>query len=148
MKKVLVAYVSRTGKTEKMAEYIAEGVRFCGHTAEIKKVSDVKSEKQLEGYDGYIFGCPTYHRDMTENMKTFLFLAQKGSMGGKVGGAFGSHTHSGDAAKNIFDTMEYVFKMKMTDLGSFLLREEVVETGEGMRACQAYGKAVGEKLGP
>jgi len=44
--------------------------------------------------------------------------------------------------------MEHVFKMKMTDLGSFLLREEVVETGEGMRACQAYGKAVGEKLGP
>jgi len=148
MKKVLVAYVSRTGKTEKMAEYIAEGVRFCGHAAEIKKVSEVKSEKQLEGYDGYIFGCPTYHRDMTENMKTFLFLAQKGNMGGKAGGAFGSHTHSGDAAKYIFDTMEHVFKMKMTDLGSFLLREEVVETGEGMRACQAYGKAVGEKLGP
>jgi len=39
MKKVLVAYVSRTGNTEKMAEYIAEGVRFTGNTAEIKKSS-------------------------------------------------------------------------------------------------------------
>ena len=28
MKKILVAYVSRTGNTEKMAEFIAEGVRL------------------------------------------------------------------------------------------------------------------------
>jgi len=28
MKKVLIAYVSRTGKTEAMAESIAEGIRF------------------------------------------------------------------------------------------------------------------------
>ena len=41
MKKVLIAYVSRTGKTEKMAEYIAEGVRFSGHGAEIKRVSEI-----------------------------------------------------------------------------------------------------------
>ena len=38
MKKVLVAYVSRTGKTEKMAEYIAEGIRFSGNEAELKKI--------------------------------------------------------------------------------------------------------------
>jgi hypothetical protein len=43
--------------------------------------------------------------------------------------------------------MEHVFKMNMTNLGSFLLREDVIETGEGMRACQAYGKALGEQLG-
>ena len=30
MKKVLIAYVSRTGKTEKIAESIAEGIRFRG----------------------------------------------------------------------------------------------------------------------
>lgn len=30
MKKVLVAYVSRTGKTETMAESIAEGIRVKG----------------------------------------------------------------------------------------------------------------------
>ena len=28
MGKVLIVYYSRTGKTQKMAEYIAEGVRF------------------------------------------------------------------------------------------------------------------------
>jgi flavodoxin len=119
MKRVLVVYYSRTGMTKKMAEYIEEGVRFSGNEVELKKISEVKSEKDLAGYDGYIFGCPTYHKDMTENFKTFLFLAQKAGLEGKVGGSFGSSTHSGEAPKLIFDTMEYVFKMKMTSLGPF-----------------------------
>lgn len=133
--------------TKTMAESIAEGVRISGCDAEVRKISDLKNEKDVMGYDAYVFGCPTYHRDMTENFKTFLFLAQKAGLGGKPGGAFGSHTHSGDAAKAIFDTMEFVFKMKMTDLGSFLLREEAIETMEGRRSCQDYGKAIGEMLG-
>jgi flavodoxin len=147
MRKVLITYYSRTGKTEKMAEYIAEGVRFSGNSADIRKLSDIKNEKELEGYDGYILGCPTYHRDMTANMKTFLFLVEKANLNGKVGGAFGSYTHSGDAPKYIFDTMENVFKMNMTSLGSFNLLENLVEGTEGMRACQDYGKSISEKLG-
>ena len=148
MKNVLIAYYSRTGMTKTMAEGIAEGVRIGGHNAEVKKISAIKEEKDFSGYDAYIFGCPTYHRDMTENFKTFLFLAQKAGLNGKVGGAFGSHTHSGDAAKAIFETMEFVFKMKVTTLGSFLLKEEMIDTMEGRRACQDYGKAIGEMLGP
>ncbi len=41
MKKILVAFVSRTGKTEKMAEYIAEGVRFCGHGVEVLRTEKI-----------------------------------------------------------------------------------------------------------
>jgi multimeric flavodoxin WrbA len=96
----------------------------------------------LQGYDAYVFGCPTYHRDMTETMKTFLFLAHKGHLAGKKGGAFGSYTHSGDAPSLIYDTMEHVFKMNMVELGSFKLKEHLVETPDGMRACQDYGKAI------
>ena len=80
MKKVLVTYVSRTGNTERMAEYIAEGIRFTENTADLKKISKVKDEKDLEGYEGYVFGCPTYHRDITGGMKTFLFIAEKINM--------------------------------------------------------------------
>ena len=147
MGKVLITYYSRTGKTEKMAEYIAEGVRFSGNSAEIRKLADIKSEQELDGYDGYVLGCPTYHRDMTANMKTFLFLVEKAKLNGKVGGAFGSYTHSGDAPKYIFETMENVFKMDMTSLGSFNLLEHLVEDTEGMRACHDYGKSISEKLG-
>jgi len=147
MKRVLISYFSRTGKTQQMAEYIAEGVRISGHEVEIKKISGIKNEKELAGYDGYVFGSPTYHRAMPGLMETFLFLAQKANLEGKVGGAFGSYTHSGDAPKMIFDTMEFVYKMNMIDLGAFNLLESFIETGEGLKACQDYGKAVGEKLG-
>ena len=147
MKKVLIAYFSLTGKTEKMAEYIAEGVRFAGQQAVTKKISDIKAAKDLDGYDGYLFGCPTYHRDMAEPMKTFLFLAKKANLEGKLAGAFGSYTHSGDAPAVILDTMQYVYKMQPFELSSFKLKEAIVETAEGMNACQDYGKVFGEKIG-
>ena len=147
MKKVLISYFSRTGKTGQMAEYIAEGIRIRGQDVEIKKISDIKNEKELAGYDGYVFGSPTYHRTMPGLVETFLFLAQKANLGGKVGGAFGSYTHSGDAPKMIFDTMEFVYKMKMVTLGSFNLLEHLVDTREGLKSCQDYGKAIGEMLG-
>jgi len=130
-----------------MAEYIAEGVRITGNEAQIKKISDIKNEKELAGYDGYVFGAPTYHRAMPGLVETFLFLAQKANLQGKVGGAFGSYTHSGDAPKMIFDTMEFVFKMNVVDLGSFNLLEHLVDTQEGMKSCHDYGKTIGEKLG-
>jgi flavorubredoxin len=147
MKKVLISYFSRMGHTQQMAEYVAEGVRISGNEAELKKITDIKNEKALIGYEGYAFGCPTYHQTMPGAMETFLFLAQRAGLEGKVGGAFGSYTHSGDAPKMIFDTMEFVFKMEMIDLGAFNMKEALVGTTDGMRACQEYGKALGKKLG-
>lgn len=148
MKKVLIAYFSLTGNTEKMAEFIAEGVRFSGQQAVMKKIADIKNAADLAGYDGYIFGSPTYHRDMAEPMKTFLFLARKADLGLRLAGAFGSYTHSGDAPAVIFDTMQYVYKMEPFELGPFNLKEAALETAEGQRACQDYGRVFGEKLGP
>jgi flavodoxin len=144
MKTILVAYASRTGTTGKMAEFIAEGVRFTGHSAEVKKIADIQEEKALTGYDGYVFGCPTYHKDITQGMKTFLFIAEKANLVGKMGGAFGSSTHSGESSQMVYDTMQFVFKMDMVSLGALSLRESVVNGAEGRRACQDYGKVVGQ----
>ena len=147
MKKVLIAYVSRTGKTESMANFIAEGLRIKGQEVALKKISAIEDAKDIIGYDGYVFGCPTYHKDMTGGMKQFLFKAEKANLTGKIGGAFGSHTHSGESAPMIFDTMQHVFKMDMTNLGPLNLTEAMVESGEGTKACQDYGKELGDKLG-
>ena len=146
MSKALIVYSTRTGETKDIAELIAEGLRMQGAEADVVNVTSVKKEADLEGYDAYVFGSPTYHRDMIGTMKTFLFLAQKANLGGKLGGAFGSYTHSGDAPAIIFDTMEHVFKMKMSTLGSFNLKESLVEDMEGLRACQDYGKSICEQL--
>lgn len=146
MKKVLVVYFSLTGNTQKMAEFIAEGVRFSGHEAVIMKTSEIKTVDQLARFDGHIFGSPTYHRDMAGPMKNFLFLAARADLKGKLAGAFGSYTHSGDAPAVIFDTMQHVFKMLPVELGSFNLLEADVDTGEGLHACQDYGKYFGKQL--
>ncbi len=146
MGSVLVGYLSRAGHTEKMAEFIAEGVRMTGNSADVRKIADIKDEKGLEGYDGFIFGCPTYHRDITGGMKNFLFVAEKANLVGKIGGAFGSYTHSGESAQMIYDTMQHVFKMDMVDLGALNLKEHVIDTPDGVRACQDYGKAIGTRF--
>ena len=146
MAKILVGYTSRTGNTEKMAQFIAEGVRVAGHQADLKKIADIKTAADLSAYDGFVFGCPTYHRDMTAGMKTFLFIAEKANLLGKIGGSFGSYTHSGESGTMVFDTMLHVFKMDMVDLGPLILKEAVVSGPDGTKACQDYGKAVGKKF--
>jgi flavorubredoxin len=147
MHKVLVAYVSRTGMTEKMANFIAEGIRMAGQEAVVQKTTQIQKEADMQGFDGYIIGCPTYHRDMTSGMKNFLFLAQKANLVGKMGGAFCSYTHSGESGPMIFDTMQHVFKMDMVDLGALNLKEQIIDSQEGVKACQDYGKALAAKLG-
>jgi flavorubredoxin len=147
MKKILVAYISRAGHTRQMAEYIAEGLRVTGDCeVELKSITAIKTKQDMVGYDACIFGAPTYHRTMPPVMKSFLFLAQQARLAGKAGGAFGSYTHSGDAPLHIFDTMKHAFKMRMTTLGPFKLLEHLVDTPEGLRACQDYGKAVAQLL--
>ena len=153
MKMVLIAYYSLTGKTEKMAEYIAEGIRFSGQEAVVKKMEDIKAAAELAGYGGYIFGSPTYSLNVPEPVKAFLLMAEKAGIEGKLGGAFGSYTHDvsykhdAHAPAIIFDSLQRVCMMEPFELGPFNLKEEVVETSEGMKACQDYGRVFGEKLG-
>lgn len=146
MSKILIAYVSRTGTTEKMAEYLAEGCRMTGCDVTAIKTSKLDKEDDLSSYDGFLFGCPTYHKDMTNSMKQFLFQVEKANLTGKIGGAFGSHTHSGEAAPMIFETMQHVFKMDVTELGPLNLTESMMEADEGLKACHDYAKALSEKI--
>ncbi|MBU0514716.1 MAG: flavodoxin domain-containing protein [Proteobacteria bacterium] len=147
MSKVLIAFDSRTGHTEKMANYLAEGVRLAGGQAVVKKIAELKSEDDLQGFDAYAFGSPTYHRDMIGTMKTWLFMVQRAGLAGKPAGAFGSYTHSGDAPGLVADTMEYVFKMTMTSLGSLNMLEDQIDTPDGIKACQDYGKNLVQEAG-
>jgi hypothetical protein len=52
---------------------------------DVKKISEVKAEKGLQGYDAYLLGSPTYHRDMIGTMKIVSLPAQRWSCR-KIGG--------------------------------------------------------------
>jgi flavorubredoxin len=129
-----------------MAERIAEGIRSTGNQALIRRISEIKVASELEGYEGYVFGSPTYFKDTTDEMKTFLFLASQANLGGKVGGAFGSYTHLGSGPKMIYDTMEHVFEMNMAEMNPFNVKEQILDSGKGDQVCLDYGKAVAEKI--
>jgi flavodoxin len=150
-KKVLIAYFSQGGATESMAEYIAEGVRIAGYDAEVRKISAIKKGTDLAGYDGYVFGSPTYYSDIPETMKEFLLVAESADLEGKAGGAFSVSAHPGGGGREgtagiLFDRMESVFRMRMTNLGPFNLTEDLFDHPDAMRSCHDYGKAMGEML--
>jgi len=144
MGKILIAYATRTGETQTIADLIAEGVRLAGHQADVVNVKTVQNESAITGYDGYVFGSPTYHGDMLQAMKTFLFLTEKAGLGGKVGGAFGAFGWSGEANDRIFQTMKHVLKM---DMVGDCLRLKSSSLGGGLQMAQEYGRQVAKKLG-
>ena len=143
MAKVLVVYATRTSSTKEIADLIAEGIRFSGNEAVVVDVKDMKNEADFEGYDGYVFGSPTYHGEMLQSMKTMLFLAEKAGLEGKVGGAFGAHGWSTEAQDRIYNTMKEIFKMDMAK-GPLLLKS--ASLGGGIQMAHEYGKEIGSKL--
>ena len=143
MSKVLIVYTSRAGETEKMANIIAEGIRFSGNEAVVKSVKDIQSENDVDGFDALLLGSPTYHGDMIQPMKTLLFLLEKAALEGKPGGAFGAFGWSGEAPDRIFDTMKHIYKM---DMVSGPLRLKSTYIGGGITMAQDYGKELAKKL--
>ncbi len=113
MSKILIAYASRTKKTEKIAQFLKKLFEEKGHEVDLKNCRDITDSEELEKYDCLLFGSATYHGKMMQPMETFLFLAEKANLKGKVGGAFGSYGWSGEAPQRIHETMENIFGMKM-----------------------------------
>ena len=144
MPKALIVYATRTGETRQIADLIAEGFRFSGHDAEVVEAKNIKSEADLEGFDAYVFGSSTYHGEMLQAMKTFLFIAEKGGLEGKPGGAFGSFGWSGEANDRIFDTMKHILKM---DVVGDTLRLKSSSLEGGMQMAQDYGREIAKKFG-
>lgn len=139
MGKALIVYASRADETKKIADLIAEGIRMAGHEVDIKKSSEIKSEEDLKGYDGYAFGSATYHGEMITSMKQILFIAERAELKGKIGGSFGAYGWSGEAPGRIFDTMEHIYNMKMVS-GPLMLKASWIQGG--IQAAQAYGKSI------
>src|SRR5271167_1804929 len=69
---VLVAYYTRRGSTQRMAEEVAAGARSVA-AAEVglKRVEEVQAQDLLDA-DGIIIGSPVYFGTMAAAVKTFF----------------------------------------------------------------------------
>jgi len=140
----LIVYATRTNQTRKIADLIAEGIRLKGLEATVVNVNEVEKQGiDPNNYGGIVLGAPTYHGEMLQAMKTFLFVLEKANLEGKVGGAFGAFGWSGESPGRIFDTMKHIFKMDMVN-GPLMLKS--ASLGGGLKMAQEYGTEVAQKI--
>jgi len=142
MAKGLVVFATRTYETEKIAQLIAEGMRFEGYEVDVLNVNQADKGVSLDNYGAIVLGSATYHGEMLQSMKTFLFAAEKANLQGKAGGAFGAYGWSGEAPGRIFDTMTHVFKMDMVPEP---LRLKSANLGGAVKMAQDYGREIARK---
>jgi NAD(P)H dehydrogenase (quinone) len=70
--RVLIAYHSETGNTEKLAQAIRKGAEsVAGVQATLRKVADFKPEEIVQ-YDGVILGTPVQWANLSTETKRFL----------------------------------------------------------------------------
>lgn len=101
MGKVLVLYYSKDGNTEKMANYVGEGVKqIPGTELRIKSISKASREDIL-WCDGLALGSPTFLGTIAAEMKTFWedMLPDWQKIDGKIGCAFSSEGGWGGGAE-------------------------------------------------
>jgi flavorubredoxin len=143
MSKILILYYSRTGNTEKMANAVAEGVKLI-QGVEVELNYYVTPEA-LGNFDAILIGTPTYHHDMTIDMKKLFEEAAAKSIDlkGKLGAAFGSYGWSGEAPKLVIEIMKNKFEMQ-TPEPPFLIK--YTPDQNGLEKCREFGKKISERL--
>lgn len=96
--KLAIIYDSKTGNTQKCAEWVAEGMNSIADI-EAKSFSiDSVDEEFVKEAKGVVVGSPSYAATMTPALHTWVF-SNMGKLGfaGKLGGAFATeqYTHGG-----------------------------------------------------
>lgn len=145
MATALVLYATRTNQTANIAQLIAEGLRLSGLEVTSANINEYeKKGLNAQDFDAVVLGAATYHGEMLQAMKTFLFALEKSNLAGKPGGAFGAFGWSGEAPGRIYDTMKNVFNMDMVSSGP--LRLKSASLGGAITMAQDYGKEIAKKL--
>src|SRR5512134_563330 len=132
--KVLVAYHSLSGNTERMAEAVVEGAKSLpGTTVVLKRVGQVTAE-DLFSSDALIIGSPVYWSNMSGEVKTFLDNWQfkfgvfpEFKMKNKIGAAFAT---GGQVSSGKEVTM-------LTILAAMLGNQMIVVSGGGAFGASA-----------
>jgi len=142
MKRMFVLYYSRTGNTEKMAKAITEGSEAKGVEVETKYYA---TAEEFMSYDAVAIGAPTYHHDMTIDMKKLLEEAaqKKLNLENKLGAAFGSYGWSGEAPRLILEILKNKFGMRLLET-PLLIRYEPDQAG--LEKCRRFGQEIAERL--
>ena len=143
MPKILILYYSRTGNTQKMAEAVAEGAKgIQGVDVELEYYA---TPEEMAGFDAIVVGIPTYHHDMTIDIKRlFEEAVVKGiDLKDRIGAAFGSYGWSGEAPRLVLEIMKNKFEMNVIEAPLLI---KYAPDQAGLEKCRQFGKKIAEKL--
>jgi len=143
MTKILILYYSRTGNTEKMAKAVAEGAKTVPKVE--VELNYYVAPETLSNFDAILVGIPTYHHNMTVDMKMLLEEAavRNVNLKGKIGASFESYGWSGEAPKLVLEIMKNKFEMQVTE-PPLLIKYTPDQTG--LENCREFGKKIAERL--
>ena len=141
--RVLVAYDSLRGNTEKMAQAVVEGARRVpGTLVTVKHVKDVAKE-DLVTADGIILGCPTYYANIPGSMKVVIddwSWKMKVDFTDKVGGAFSTGGgHAGGKEYVVISLLLFMVNNRMVVAGPLYQDEEGDDKWAELGATAATG---------
>ncbi len=142
MSKIYIVYDTRTGKTEKMAQAIAEGARsVAGVEAVVKKV-DGADPGELSTANGVIIGSPTHNTKPSYGMNSFIDKMKQKPLKGKIASAFGSYGWSGEAVPKMIAILK---EMEMNVVEPGLRFTGAIDEAKEEK-CRELGRSTAEKI--
>jgi multimeric flavodoxin WrbA len=140
MVEVLVLYYSRGGRTEALANAVADGVKNVGCRIELKRV-DYATVNDFIFCDGVAFGSPNYFSYMAGLMKDFFDKALKirERVTGKPAVAFTSGGGSSNSALLSLERMISSFRLEKVADGYV---SSGVPTKNDLEACRKLGEVL------
>lgn len=91
MEKIAIVYWSGTGNTERMSEFVKDGITNAGAEAIVFSAEDFNKSKMSE-YTKIAFGCPSMGDEvLEEDVFEPMFSSIESDLGGKTIALFGSY---------------------------------------------------------
>ncbi|MBU1727654.1 MAG: flavodoxin domain-containing protein [Candidatus Omnitrophica bacterium] len=143
--KVVVAYESMWGSTEKMAKKIVDGISDAGVSVKLFDVTQTdRTEvmKEMLEAKGFLFGSSTHDNDMLPTLAGFLEFLKGLKPKNRVAACFGSYGWAGGAVKNI----EGIMQEAGIDLAAQGYQVKYVPDEDEMKRCYEFGAEFAKKV--
>jgi anaerobic nitric oxide reductase flavorubredoxin len=144
-KKVVVAYESMWGATEKMARKMVEGITDAGVSAKLFDVAQsdrTETIKEMLDAKGFLIGSSTHDNGMLPTIGGFLEFFKGLKPKGRSAAAFGSFGWSGGAVAAI----ENIIKEAGVNIAQPSISAKYMPDESELKKCYEFGKEFAGKL--
>ncbi len=149
MPKIAVIYHSGFGHTKKVAEIVAEGAKSAEADVTIYTADDAITKlDELDGFDGIIFGAPTYMGSVSAKFKEFMDASSKKwftqSWKNKIAAGFtNSHSLSGDKLNTLITLTVFSAQQGMIWVGQGEMPANTIDHGGKPEQINRVGSSLG-----